>query len=80
MNSDFMKDAIVFDAAFESLRKDREGEVKITFTVPLSAEHIARKVPIQTAFKLAILYENHVEDNIMRDNTDGCDNELREIS
>ena len=48
---------IVFNAAFEQLRKDREGEVKITFTVPLSDEQIARTVPIQTPLKVAILYE-----------------------
>jgi hypothetical protein len=49
---------IIFSAAFEQLRKDREGEVKITFTVPLSDEQIARTVPIQTALKVAIFYED----------------------
>lgn len=49
---------IVFNAAFEQLRKDREGEVKITFTVPLSDEQIARTVPIQTVLKIAVLYED----------------------
>lgn len=48
---------IVFQGAFEKLTKDREGEVRITFTVPLSDEAIARTVPIQTPFQIAILYE-----------------------
>lgn len=54
---------IVFNAAFEALRKDREGEVKITFTVPLSDEQIARTVPIQTPFKVAIIYEDTERDS-----------------
>ena len=53
---------IIFKAAFEKLIKDREGEVKITFTVPLSDEQIARTVPIQEPLIIAILYENPTAD------------------
>ncbi len=49
---------IVFRGAFEQLRKDRDGEVKITFTVPLSDEQIARTVPIQKELTIAILHED----------------------
>jgi len=45
---------IIFHCAFEQLRKDREGEVKITFMVPLSDEEQARKVPVQRALKITI--------------------------
>jgi hypothetical protein len=45
---------IVFQGAFEALRKDREGEVKITFTVPLSDEAEARKVPVQKLLNITI--------------------------
>ena len=45
---------IVFHAGFEKLIKDREGEVKITFAVPLSDEGIARQIPIQTELKITI--------------------------
>lgn len=45
---------IEFRAGFEKLIKDREGEVKITFTVPLSDEGIARQIPIQTELKVII--------------------------
>jgi len=48
---------VVFNGVFERLRKDREGEVKITFTIPLSDEDKARKVPIQTLLQIVILYE-----------------------
>jgi hypothetical protein len=52
-----MPGEITFLGAFESLRKDREGEVKITFTVPLSDEQIARQVPILTKLRIVILNE-----------------------
>lgn len=48
---------IIFNAAFEQLRKDREGEVKITFTVPMSDEAEARKVPVETLLKISVEYE-----------------------
>ena len=54
---------IVFNAAFEQLRKDREGEVRLTFTVPLSDEQIVRTIPIQTELKVAILYEDTKSDS-----------------
>lgn len=49
-----IKAAIAFKAAFDSLRKDREGEVKITFSVPLSDEESARRVPIQKELLILI--------------------------
>lgn len=45
---------IEFIGAFESLRKDREGEIKLTFTIPLSDEQKVREIPIQTALKIMI--------------------------
>lgn len=54
---------IIFNAAFERLNKDREGEVKITFAVPLSDEQIARTVPIQTPLKIVVLTDESTEGN-----------------
>ena len=45
---------IQFQAAFEKCIKDREGEVKITFTVPLSDEHKARQVPVQQLLNIIV--------------------------
>ena len=49
-----MTDKIIFRAGFEKLIKDREGEVKITFAVPLSDEDKARQVPVQEELKITI--------------------------
>ena len=62
---------IIFNAAFERLNKDREGEVKITFTVPLSDEQIARTVPIQTPLKIVVL-NDITEGNIDEEQNQGC--------
>ena len=43
------------------MHKDRDGEVKITFTVPLSDEAEARKVPVQKILVIAILQEDEYE-------------------
>ena len=48
---------IQFQAAFEKLIKDREGEVKITFTVPLSDEEQARQVPAQQLLNITVEVE-----------------------
>jgi hypothetical protein len=45
---------IKFKAGFDSLRKDRDGEVKITFTIPLSDEAMAREIPVQTELDITI--------------------------
>lgn len=45
---------IEFNGSFDSLRKDREGEVKLTIAVPLSDEFLARQLPIQTALKITV--------------------------
>jgi hypothetical protein len=45
---------IEFIGAFESLRKDREGEIKLTFTIPLSDEEKVRQIPIQKALKVTV--------------------------
>jgi len=47
-------DKIQFKGSFEKLHKDREGEVKITFAVPLSDEDAARKVPVQQELTITI--------------------------
>ncbi len=65
-----MLQKIVFNASFEALRKDREGEVKITFTVPLSDEQIARTVPIQKPLQVAVLYEDTGNSN--SEQNQGC--------
>jgi hypothetical protein len=45
---------IIFRAAFESLKKDREGEIKLTFAVPLSDEHLVRAIPIQQSLRITV--------------------------
>ena len=55
---------VVFNGVFERLRKDREGEVKITFTIPLSDEDKARQVPIQKELTIAVLYDEDTTGNI----------------
>ena len=47
-------DKIQFKAAFERCVKDREGEVKLTFTVPLSDEERARQVPVQRLLSVTV--------------------------
>jgi len=45
---------IKFKASFESLRKDREGEVKLLLTIPLSDEAIVAQIPIQTELDITV--------------------------
>ena len=45
---------IEFRASFEGLRKDREGEVKLTFAIPLSDVAHAVEIPIQTELLIKI--------------------------
>lgn len=72
MASVFIMQKIIFNAAFERLNKDREGEVKITFTVPLSDEQIARQVPIQTVLKIVVLTDGFTEGNSNTEQDTGC--------
>ena len=49
---------IKIQAGFERLVKDREGQIKLTFQVPLSDEAKAREVPHLTPLTLNIDYED----------------------
>jgi hypothetical protein len=49
---------LVFSAIFESLRKDRDGEIKLTFSIPLSDEQLVRNIPIQKEIKIAVITPN----------------------
>ena len=48
---------IEFIASFDSLRKDREGEIKLTLAIPLSDEQKVRDIPIQQALKVTVANE-----------------------
>ena len=50
---------LIFSAAFEGLRKDREGEIKLTLAIPASDEHIVRDIPTGTSFKVAVIDEHN---------------------
>ena len=45
---------VKFRGAFEKLNKDREGEVKVTFTVPLSDEQKVREIPVLEELEITI--------------------------
>ena len=49
---------IQFQAAFEKCIKDREGEVKIMFSVPLTDEDKARQVPVQRLLNITVEVED----------------------
>ena len=49
---------IEFTGAFEGLRKDREGEVKLILAIPLSDEAKVREIPVQTTLKITIESED----------------------
>ena len=51
-------DNIKFQAAFEKCIKDREGEVKITFSVPLTDEDKARQIPVQRLLNITVEVED----------------------
>ena len=50
---------LIFSAIFESLKKDRDGEIKLTFTIPLSDEHLVKSIPIQREIKIAVINEHN---------------------
>ena len=51
---------IKINAGFEKLIKDREGEIKLTFTIPLSDQEKALQIPHQVPLILNIEYEDNL--------------------
>ena len=47
---------IILSAGFEKLIKDREGEIKLTFTIPLSDQEKALQIPHQELLTLKVSY------------------------
>ncbi len=62
-------DNIVFRAIFENLKKDRDGEIKLTFSIPLLDEHIVRAIPIQQELIIAVLNEYPKSGSIQEENS-----------
>ena len=48
---------------FEKLIKDRTGEVKLTFQVPLSHEAFARAIPHETPLTLKVNWDEDTTDS-----------------
>ena len=63
---------IEFTGAFEGLRKDREGEVKLILAIPLSDEAKVREIPVQTTLKITIESEDCKTSNYGRRNNAIC--------
>lgn len=61
-----------FYAAKEKLIEDREGEIKITFTVPKSDKHKVLDIPTQKPLIITVLEENEVTKNSNKIQVEGC--------
>jgi len=50
-----VEERLVFQAVFEKLTKDRDGEIVLSFKVPLTEEQKVREIPVQQVINLVVV-------------------------